>query len=147
MAQKLKLVSNTRIYLDVRRLLDIILDVTPNFPRYYKYSIGAKMHDLGIDLMQDVTAAYMNRDLTTRIGHLTNFQIKFQTLKSLVRVAGERQWIKGEGRHALIIELMDAIGKQSSAWKKSLIAVDHTEVSDTSPELGKVTTDQESIFP
>ena len=37
---KVKLVSNTRIYLDVNALLDEILDITPNFPRAYKYTIG-----------------------------------------------------------------------------------------------------------
>lgn len=135
MANKLKLVSNTRIYLDVRKLLDIILDITPNFPRSYKYTIGSKMHDLATDALQEIAAAYMNRERETRIAHLTNFQIKFETLKTLVRIAGERQWIKGKGRHALIVELMDAIGKQSSAWKKSLIAVGKAEVSGVSPEL------------
>lgn len=55
MADKVKLVSNTRIYLDARKLLDEILDVTPNFPRAYKFSIGSKMHDLGVELIQDIT--------------------------------------------------------------------------------------------
>lgn len=124
MANKVKLVSNTRIYLDVRKLLDHILDVTPNFPRAYKYTIGAKMHDLATECLQDIAAAYMNRDRQVRIGHLVNFQVRFETLKTLLRVAGERKWIKGQGRHALIVELVDAIGKQSSAWKNSLIAVE-----------------------
>ena len=38
-------------------------------------------------------------------------------------IAGERRWIKGQGRRAHIIELMDAIGKQSTAWKNSLIKI------------------------
>lgn len=36
MANKVKLVSSTRIYLDANCLLDHILDITPNFPRQYK---------------------------------------------------------------------------------------------------------------
>lgn len=134
MATKVKLVSNTRIYLDARKLLDMILDMTPNFPRNYKYTIGSKLHDLATDILQDIAAAYMNRDRDTRIGYLVKFQIKFETLKTLLRVAGERHWIKGEGRHALIIELVDAIGKQSSAWKNSLIKAANPLASKT-PEL------------
>lgn len=130
MANKLKLVSNTHIYLDARKLLDEILDITPNFPRAYKYTIGSKMHDLATEIIQEIAAAYMNRDRETRIQYLVNFQVKFETLKTLLRIAGERKWIKGIGRHAHIVELLDAIGKQSSAWKKSPIEVGKAEISD-----------------
>ena len=112
------MVSKTRIYLDARALLDEILDMMPNFPRAYKFSVGAKMQELGIDLIEAIAAAYM--DKPNRLHHLTVFQAKFETLKTLMRIAGERQWIKGTGRHAHIIELIDAIGKQSTAWKNSM---------------------------
>ena len=118
-----KLVSNTRIYLDARRLLDEIFDITPNFPRAYKFSVGVKMQDIGISLLHEIAAAYMNKDRETRIRHLTEFQTLFETLKTLIRIAGERRWIKGLGRHAQIVEFMDAIGKQSSAWKNSLTKI------------------------
>lgn len=121
--KQVKLVSNTRIYLDARKLLDEILDITPNFPRAYKFSVGAKMQDLGINLLREIAAAYMNKDRDIRLRHLTEFQTLFETLKTLIRIAGERRWIKGLGRHAQIVELMDAIGKQSSAWKNSLTKI------------------------
>ena len=117
MGNQLKLVSKTHIYLDARALLDEILDMMPNFPRAYKFSVGAKMQDLGIGLIEDI-AAYM--DKPNRLHHLIVFQTKFETLKTLMRIAGERQWIKDTGRHAHIIELMDAIGKQSTALKNSM---------------------------
>ena len=80
-------------------LLDEILDITPNFPREYKYTIGSKMQELSIELLQDVAAAFINRNIESRIQYLVNFQTKFETLKTLMRKAGERQWIKGRGRH------------------------------------------------
>ena len=123
MADKVKLVSSTRIYMDVRALLDDVLDITVNFPKLYKYSVGARMQSLTVDLMQDVASAYMNKDKELRIQYLVNFQTKFETLRTLMRIAGERRWIKGQGRRAHIIELMDAIGKQSTAWKNSLIKI------------------------
>lgn len=119
MAEKqVKLVSNAPLYKDVRTLLNNVLDITPEFPRAYKYTIGGDMHRLAVSLLQDVAAAYM--DKPNRVHHLNNFRAEFETLKTLVRIAGERRWIKGLGRHALIVELMDAIGKQSTAWKNSL---------------------------
>lgn len=118
---KSKLVSNTQIYLDCRKLLDEILDITPSFPRAYKFSIGNKMHDIGVDLISEISAAYINRDKQVRIQHLSNFQSEFEVLKTLLRIAGERKWILGRSRHANIIELTDAIGKQSTAWKNSLL--------------------------
>lgn len=121
MSNKVKLISSTRIYLDANALFDHILAITPDFPRQYKYSVGAKMHELAIELIQDIAAAYMNRDRETRISYLVNFQVKFETLKTLVRKAGERKWIRSKGRHAQVVELMDAIGKQCTAWKNSLI--------------------------
>lgn len=127
---KSKLVSNTQIYLDCRKLLDIILDITPNFPRAYKFSIGNKMHDIGVALIAEISAAYLNRDRATRIQHLVNFQSEFEVLKTLMRIAGERKWILGRSRHADIIELLDAIGKQSTAWKNSLIKLDSKQDSE-----------------
>ena len=117
-----KLVSSTQIYTDARKLLDMILDITPNFPKAYKFTIGAKMQELGVELIQYITAAYMEHDKEKRIEYLTTFQVKFQTLKALIRIAGERVWIKGRGKQADIIETMDSVGRQSTAWKRSLIA-------------------------
>lgn len=127
---KSKLVSNTQIYLDSRKLLDVILDVTPNFPRAYKYTIGNKMHEIAIALISEISAAYINRDRATRIQHLINFQAEFEVLKTLIRIAGERKWILGQSRHADIIELTDTIGKQATAWKNSLIALDSRRNND-----------------
>ena len=117
---KPKAVSNTKIYLDCRKLLDMVLDITPNFPRAYKFSVGERMHDIAIRLLSEISAAYINYDRRIRIQHLSDFQSDFEVLKTLIRVAGERRWILGINRYADIIEIMDAVGKQANAWKSSL---------------------------
>lgn len=119
MAEKrLKLVSNAPIYKDVRSLLNEILEVTTEFPRQYKYTIGGEMQKLAVSLLSGAAAAYM--DKANRLAQLYKFRYEFETLRTLVRIAGEKRWIKGIARHAQIIELMDAIGKQSTAWKNSI---------------------------
>lgn len=117
-----KLVSSTKIYLDARQLLDTILDIVPNFPRAYKFTIGSKMEDLAVDIIHEIAAAYINKDKAETAKHLTEFRAKFETLKLLIRIAGEREWIKGRGKFANLIELMDGIGKQSSAWKNTILS-------------------------
>lgn len=121
---KAKLVSNTQIYLDCRKLIDEILDIVPNFPRAYKFTIGNKMQDIAVNLLSEISAAYLNRDKAVRVQHLVNFQSDFEVLKTLLRIAGERKWIMGISRYANIIELTDGIGKQSTAWKNSLLRAD-----------------------
>ncbi|MCF2559054.1 four helix bundle protein [Prevotella brevis] len=116
--KRLKLVSNAPIYKDVRSLLNEILEVTPEFPRQYKYTIGGEMQKLAVSLLSGAAAAYM--DKANRLAHLSKFRYEFETLRTLVRIAGEKRWIKGIARHAQIIELMEAIGKQSTAWKNSI---------------------------
>jgi len=116
--KQLKLVSNAPIYKVVRSLLNEILEVTPEFPRQYKYTIGGEMQKLAVSLLSGAAAAYM--DKANRLAHLSKFRYEFETLRTLVRIAGEKRWIKGIARHAQIIELMDAIGKQSTAWKNSI---------------------------
>lgn len=120
MADKAKLVSNTRIFLDMRTLLREIIDLSPNFPRMYR-DIPVEMRHISITLIKCISHAYITHDRAERIKCLESFQSDFETLKMLVRESGERQWIKGKGRHAHMVEIMDAIGKQCSAWKNSLI--------------------------
>lgn len=121
MAKNSKSVSNARIYLDTYKLLNEILDVTADFPKYYKYGIGQEMQQLCVALLHLVSAAYLTNDMTERISKLTEFHAKFEVLRTLVRVSGEREWIRGISRHANIIELMNDIAKQASAWKNSLV--------------------------
>ena len=135
-----KLVSSTKIYLDARKLLDITLSVVHDFPREYKFTIGSKLQEISVNLMQEIAAAYINRDKAETIKHLTEFQAEFETMKTLMRIAGEKEWIKGRGKFANIIELMDEIGKQSSAWKNKVITT-------LCSQNRNVTTDRERSFP
>ena len=135
-----KSVSSTKIYLDARKLLDITLSVVHDFPREYKFTIGSKLQEISVNLMQEIAAAYINRDKAETIKHLTEFQAEFETMKTLMRIAGEKEWIKGRGKFANIIELMDEIGKQSSAWKNKV-------VTTLCSQNRNVTTDRERSFP
>ena len=115
------------------------MSVVHDFPREYKFTIGSKLQEISVNLMQEIAAAYINRDKAETIKHLTEFQAEFETMKTLIRIAGEKEWIKGRGKFANIIELMDEIGKQSSAWKNKVITT-------LCSQNRNVTTDRERSF-
>ncbi len=116
----MKLASRTKIYIDCRALLDEILNITVNFPKSYKYTIGTKMQEYAVEALNDISGTYINKSLEVRIEYLTNFQTRFETLKTLIRIAGERKWISLK-KFGALAELTSSIGKQSTAWKKSLV--------------------------
>lgn len=116
----MKLASGTKIYIECRSLLDEILNITVNFPKSYKYTIGTKMQEYAVEILNDISGAYINKSIKIRISYLTSFQTKFETLKTLIRIAGERKWISLK-KFGALSELTASIGKQSTAWKKSLV--------------------------
>lgn len=120
MAKSVRLAHQTQIYLDAVKLLEALVDAVVNFPKMYKYTIGERLIGLSEELLGEITAAYMLPDLDARIEHLTEFQIRFSRIKTLTRIAGQRKWM-GLGRYAVLVELLDRIGKQSTAWKGSLV--------------------------
>lgn len=115
-----KYIASAKIYLDCRKMIDLILDCVPQFPRDYKFTIGAEMQKLSVSIMQEVAAAYLNRNPMEKAQHLMAVQAQFETLKMLIRIAGERKWIKGIHKHAALIELTEVIGKQIAAWKNKV---------------------------
>lgn len=64
----------------------------------------------------------MERNLRVRIAEMTELQSNLELLNTLIEIAGEHQWIKGRSKLANLLLLMDSIGRQSTAWKGSLVA-------------------------
>jgi len=110
--KKLKLVSNAPLYKDVRTLLGLIVETAPDFPRMYRYTIGGEMQKLSVSLLNGVAAAYM--DKPNRRDHLTKVRYEFETLKTLVRIAGEKRWIKGLIRAARATHRTDGRDRQTN---------------------------------
>lgn len=115
-----KLLENTRIYRDVTLMMTETLDFTKDFPKAYRYSVGQQMQVLTMRMVNEIASAYITRNMEKKVAKLDDFQADFNTFKTFFRVASERRWMQGLGRRASMIELMDAVGKQSTAWKNSL---------------------------
>ena len=118
-----KLLENTRIYRDVTLMMTETLDFTKDFPKDYRYSVGQQMQMLTMRMVNEIASAYITRNMEKKVAKLDDFQADFNTFKTFFRIASERRWMQGLGRRASMIELMDAVGKQSTAWKNSLAAL------------------------
>jgi hypothetical protein len=116
-----KLLENTRIYRDVTLMMTETLDFTKDFPKAYRYSVGQQMQMLTMRMVNEIASAYITRNMEKKVAKLDDFQADFNTFKTFFRIASERRWIVGLGRRASMIELMDSVGKQSTAWKNSLV--------------------------
>lgn len=116
-----KLLQGTRIYRDITQILSDTLEFTKDFPRAYRYSVGQQMQELAIRMLNEVASAYITKDLDKKIAKLDDFQADFNTYKTLFRISFEKMWINRRGMAAHMIELTDSVGKQSTAWKNSLI--------------------------
>lgn len=119
MAQRLA--SKTRIYLDSKRMLGVMVDVVKNFPKSQRYIVGDKLENLLIENLHLIARAYMMKNLVERINHLSRLQSNLEVIDTLIELAGQKRWIQGEGQLASILHLKDNIGRQASAWKGSLV--------------------------
>ena len=124
-----KLASKTRIYLDVKQMLDIAIDVVRNFPKSQRPVFGDRLCNMLIDSLNHIAKAYMLGDLNVRIEHLAQLQTNLEVISTLIDIAGEQRWIMGTSKLANRLRLRERVGKQCTAWKGSLLRAQDTERS------------------
>lgn len=132
MAQRL--VSKTRIFLDSKRMLGVMVDVVKNFPKSQRYIVGDKLENLLIENLHLIARAYMMKNLAERINHLSRLQSNLEVIDTLIELAGQKRWIQGEGQLASILQLKDNIGRQATAWKGSLVEA-YQKAHQTAPPM------------
>lgn len=113
-----KIASKTEIYRKTKKFLNEVIYIIKDFPKGQRYVVGDRIERTAIDSLHII---YMGRDLEARIADMVELQSNLELLNTLIEIAGEHQWIKGKGKLANLLLLMDSIGRQSTAWKGSLI--------------------------
>jgi len=104
------------IYRDVYSLLLKIFEVTKEFPREYKYTLGQDMKRDAMKLVQGIYRANKALDKQESIEAL---QDDFEIVKLQIRLCADLKVI-GLGRQSQLAVLTDAIGRQLSGWSNSL---------------------------
>lgn len=116
-----KIASKTEIYRKTKKFLNEVIYIIKDFPKEQRYVVGDRIERATIDSLHIIARVYMGRDLEARIADMVELQSNLELLNTLIEIAGEHQWIKGKGKLANLLLLMDSIGRQSTAWKGSLI--------------------------
>lgn len=110
--------SELPVYRETYKLVNMVTDLSGNFPKVYKYTIGQKAMNVALELFEYIQLANMTQDTQKRSLYLQGFQVKHELLKILLRLCSEKKII-GLTATAKLAELNTSIGKQISAWKKS----------------------------
>ncbi len=103
------------VYKDTYKLVRLIFEYTKEYPREYKYTLGQDMKRDGLSLVRSIYRA--NRS-TNKKEYLEDFLDDFEILKLEVRLSYDMRILTIK-HHAEISKLMDDIGKQINAWRRS----------------------------
>ncbi len=103
------------MYRDTYQLILKIFEVTKDFPKEYKYTLG---QDMKRDALQLVRSIYRANKSTAKTGHLDTFLDEFELLKLEIRLCTDMKVLSFKKQAELSV-LMDSIGKQVTGWRNA----------------------------
>ena len=111
------LANQLSIYKETYNLVKTITIFVNKMPRLYKFTLGEKILNTAYDLFNYIQLANMFKE--DRNKHLQMFVVKFESLKTLLRLGFELRALEGLNRQVEIARLTESIGRQVTAWKNS----------------------------
>jgi hypothetical protein len=103
------------VYQDTYRLILKIFELTGEFPREYKYTLGQDMKRDGLTLVRSIYRANKTRD---KREHLEQFLDDFEILKLEIRLCTDMR-ILSIKKQAALAGLLESIGKQITGWRNA----------------------------
>lgn len=120
----MSLYSDLPIYKHGCDLLALALEVQAQLPRAFKRSMGDKIHDLCMAMLEDLAMANGSRG-EARIEQLDRLLTHLRAVTAMLRVGHDMrapQPLISNALWARSVELLDAIGKQAGGWRKQTAA-------------------------
>lgn len=96
-------------------LLEHLVDLAKDLPKFFRYSIGTRMVDLCLDILAQIYRANMKQESRTEA--LTDLLVSHRQLLMLLRVCYHQKALS-TGRYAELLKLLDSIGRQATAWRQ-----------------------------
>ena len=103
------------VYRDTYKLILKILEITKDFPKEYKYTLG---QDMKRDALQLVRSIYRANKSAQKKELLENFLDEFELLKLEIRLCVDMKIVSFKKQAELTV-LMDSIGKQVTGWRNA----------------------------
>lgn len=93
------------------------LEIVPHIPRSSRYTLGDRIENKFIDLLESVYKAYYSRG-ETKIAHIVRAIAILDILKFLLQTAWEARLVSN-GKLSELSEKLMEIGKMLGGWKNS----------------------------
>lgn len=90
------------LYRDTYRLLNNLLVLTQDFPRFFRYSMGSRMVDLTLDMLSLIYKANSSYE---KVGVLAEFLDRYRMLQMLFRVCVEQK-AKTDSRNGCLTRIL-----------------------------------------
>ncbi len=103
------------IYKVVYETLMKIMQISHQLPREYKYTLGEKMQNEGIEL---VLSIYRANTAKNRVEQINIMKEHIQLLYLLLRMCHDLKLISMD-KYAEIVEMVDNISQQAHGWLKA----------------------------
>ena len=103
------------VYRDTYQLILKIFEVTRDFPKEYKYTLG---QDMKRDALQLVRSIYRANKSVHKKEYLETFLDEFEILKLEIRLCADMRVLPFK-KQAELTALMDSIGKQVTGWRNA----------------------------
>lgn len=97
-------------------LLERLTDLAKDLPKFLRYTIGERMTGLCLDMLGLIYRANMSKE--GRQSAITELLICYRQLLMLLRVCYHQKALS-TGRYAELMQLLDSIGRQATAWKNN----------------------------
>lgn len=99
-------------------LLEQLVTLSKDLPKFFRYSMGTRMVDLCLDMLGLIYRANMSQE--GRLQALTDLLIDYRQLLMLLRMV-YRQKALSSGKYAELITLLDTIGRQATGWRQKTL--------------------------
>lgn len=103
------------VYRDTYQLILRIFEITKEFSKEYKYTIGQDMKRDALSLMRSI---YRANKHDNRTAHLEVFLDELELLKLEIRLCVDMKLMPIR-KQAVISELLERIGKQVTGWRNA----------------------------
>ena len=103
------------IYKVAYDLLDTISDLTAQFPRNFRASMGEQIRVECVHVLTLVARANIARE---KVPYLDALLERLHVIEILIRLSKDKRFIS-VAQYAKTIELTSQIGKQANGWRKS----------------------------
>ena len=77
MENRIFIASDTKVFRDTVKLFDLIIEMTPSFPRDYKYTVGGQMQNLSMQLMLGIQHAFMMKETRQTTSKCSSATLRF----------------------------------------------------------------------